>query len=199
MAQQEEALSPAHRTAAACGQEHGAHGHLIRKPKRIGGVSPCGQDARVIPTGDRVVKRASIRTENAKQWTYHGQMIEPAPGATKDADLRIAGKGFVHSRPGAEIKEVRRRPDIVLRPGLDAVEDGGVDGVGVFLHDFVRKMHSFSDKSKAEVDFFRDGVQTPRRRGGSEGKLIRDGLGVMLGRWGSFSAKLWGCCHGFAR
>ena len=107
----------------------------------------------MIPTGDRVVKRASIRTENAKQWTYHGQMIEPAPGATEDADLRIAGKGFVHSRPGAEIEEVRRRPDIVLGPGPDAVEDGGVDGVGVFLHAFVRRMHGFSDESKHKADF----------------------------------------------
>jgi hypothetical protein len=161
MAKQKVALSPAHRTAAACGQEHGAHGYLIRKPECIGGVSPCGQDARVIPAGDRVVKRAGIRTENAKQWTHHGQMIEPAPGATKDADLRIAGKGFVHGRPGAEIKEVRRRPDIVLRPGPDAVEDGGVDGVGVFLHAFVRKMHGFSDESKAEADFFSGTRFTP--------------------------------------
>jgi len=29
-------------------------------------------------------------------------------------------------------------------------------------------------------------------------KLIRDGLGVILGQWGSFPAILWGLNHGFA-
>ena len=173
--------------APTTGEIPRAHRHLIAQSEGIGGMRSRGKDVAVAFPAQQVLPSVVAGTNAAHDGVVTRQMIEPAPGATKDADLRIAGKGFVHGRPGAEIKEVRRRPDMALGPGPDAVEDGGVDGVGVFLHAFVRKMHSFSDESKAEADFFSGTRFTPRRGGCSEVKLIRDGLGVILGQWGELS------------
>jgi len=44
---------------------------------------------------------------------------------------------------------------------ISDLEGGCVDGVGVLVHCFVRKMHSFSDESKADADLLLgDGMLT---------------------------------------
>jgi hypothetical protein len=82
------------------------------------------------------------------------KVIHPAPGSGNLASLRIAGQRFVHCRTGAEVKEVRRHPDMALRPRPDAVEDRCVYGAGVLAHDSVRKLHCFSDESKPMPIFY---------------------------------------------
>ena len=88
-------------------------------------------------------------------------MIHSPPGSAERAGLAVAGESLIDGCARPEVEEVRRRPDAILRPRPDAVEDGCVDAVGVLVHCFVRIMHSFSDESKADADFLLgDGMLT---------------------------------------
>ena len=90
-------------------------------------------------------------------------MIHSPPGSAERAGLAVAGESLIDGCARPEVEEVRRRPDAILRPRPDAVEDGCVDAVSVLVHFFVRKLHCFSDEIKGDADFsLRDVVLTGR-------------------------------------
>jgi hypothetical protein len=90
-------------------------------------------------------------------------MIHSPPGSAEQPGLAVAGKGLIDGSTRPEVEEVCRRPNAILRPRPDAVEDGCVVAVGVLVHNFVRKMNCFSDEIKADADFLLgDGILTGR-------------------------------------
>ena len=66
------------------------------------------------------------------------KVVEPAASTTQLVGLHVAGKRLVHGDAGAQIQKIYRRPDVVLRSRPDPVENGGVNGVGVFFHGYMR-------------------------------------------------------------
>lgn len=78
-------------------------------------------------------------------------MIEAATRTVDYSAFAVAGKSLVHGRTGAKIQKILRSPDMILRSRPDSVENGGVNGICVFVHgeeSFVRKFAAFSDEIK---------------------------------------------------
>ena len=61
-------------------------------------------------------------------------MVKAPPGTAKVLSAAVAGERFVHGSAGAKIQKIRRCPDAIFLPRLDSGEDGGIDGVSMFLH-----------------------------------------------------------------
>ena len=120
------------------GEQHGAHGNLVAQAQSIGRMGPGGEDPGAISAANGIVELGSGRDQIAKDWVLAENVIQPATSAAELAGLRVAGKSLVHGSAGAQIQKIRRRPDIVLRSRPDPVENGGVNGVGVFFHGCMR-------------------------------------------------------------
>jgi len=54
-------------------------------------------------------------------------------------DTSIAEKSLIHSGTSAEVKEIGRRKDIPRCSRLDAIQNRGINRIGVLLHILVRK------------------------------------------------------------
>ncbi len=141
-------------TASASGQKHRTHGNLIREAQCIRRMGASGKDVRVVFAGESSVKCGGIRLQDTQQRVRFRQMIKSASRPPKLPGFAIAGEGLVHCGTGAEVEEVRRRPDTALRLRPDAVEDSGINTVGVFVHIFVRNLHCFSDKINVKANLF---------------------------------------------
>jgi hypothetical protein len=61
-------------------------------------------------------------------------MIKSASSTAEHLGFAVSGERFVHSSAGANIQEIRRCPDAIFLSRLDSGKDGGIDGVGMFLH-----------------------------------------------------------------
>ena len=61
-------------------------------------------------------------------------VIKTPPRPVDVPGLAMTGKRLVHSGARAKVAEIHGHPDTALRPGSDTVEDGSVDGMGVFFH-----------------------------------------------------------------
>ena len=120
------------------GEQHGPHGNLVTQAQRIGRVGTGGVDPGAIPAANGVVKLGIGRDQIAKDRVLAENVIQPATSAAELAGLHVAGKRLVHGGAGAQIQKIRRRPDVVLRSRPDPVENGGVNGVGVFFHGSMR-------------------------------------------------------------
>ncbi len=120
------------------GEQHGTHGNLITQAQRVGRMGAGGVDPGAIPAANGIVKLGIGCDQIAKDRVLAKNVIQPATSAAQLAGLHVAGKRLVHGSAGAEIQKIRRRPDVVLRSRPDPVENGGVNGVGVFFHDGMR-------------------------------------------------------------
>jgi hypothetical protein len=61
-------------------------------------------------------------------------MIKSASSTPQHPGFAVAREGLVHGSAGAKIQKICRCPDAIFLPGPDSVEDGGIDGVSMFLH-----------------------------------------------------------------
>ena len=104
-------------TASASGQKHRTHGNLIREAQCIRRMGASGKDVRVVLASESSVKGGGIRLQDTQQRVRFRQMIKSASRPPKLPGFAIAGEGLVHCGTGAEVEEVRRRPDTALRLG----------------------------------------------------------------------------------
>ena len=138
MFEHEGARSPADAATCSRGKQHGTHGDLITQSQSIGRMGTGGVDPGAIPAAYRIVELGIGRDHIAKDRVLAENVIQPATSAAQLAGLHVAGKRLVHGGAGAQIQKIRRRPDVVLRSRPDPVENGGVNGVGMFLHGGMR-------------------------------------------------------------
>lgn len=143
---------PAADAAAGAGSEAPAsHGNLVAETKDVGGVGTGGEHVAARLALDEILHGIVAGTQRAERGMIPRQMVEAAARTADGVIFAVAGKRLVHSRPGTQIEEILGRPDVILRPGPDSIEDGGVDGIGVFVHHeeaFVRNFAVFSDEIK---------------------------------------------------
>ena len=134
MFEHEGARSPADAATCSRGKQHGTHGDLITQSQSIGRMGTGGVDPGAIPAAYRIVELGIGRDHIAKDRVLAENVIQPATRPAQLAGLHVAGKCLVHGGAGAQIQKIRWRPDVVLRSRPDSVENGGVNGVGVFFH-----------------------------------------------------------------
>lgn len=116
------------------GQVPASHGNLVAEAKYIGRVGTGGEYVAARLALDEILHGIVAGTQRAERGMIPGQVVKTAPSTADGAGFAVAGKRLVHRRAGSQIEEILRCPDVILRPRANPVEDGGVDGIGVFVH-----------------------------------------------------------------
>jgi len=118
----------------AGGKMPAPHRHLVAETEGICGMGTRGKDVTTRLALHKILHGIVAGAKRAQCRVCPWNVVETAASTADGATLAVAGKRFVHGGTGSQIEEILRRPDVTLLPRPYAVEDGGVDGVGVFVH-----------------------------------------------------------------